>query len=160
MEMGKLKQWVRLQHEIFVQGIFFVPMRIVIIDDDIDMTEMVCNLLPEDEFEAFSANQSSEGIELIKSVSPDIVILDMMMPDRGGLEICQEIRQFSHVPILVLSAVSTPGISARILDIGADDFLEKPMNPIVLLAHLRKLARRSKSTNSYKDAPGHNSIVV
>ena len=121
--------------------------KVLIIDDDIDMTELVKELLSNDQFEVFPIYQGLEGISMVQKIKPDIVILEMTMPDKSGLEVCKEIRKFSRVPILVLSAVSTPGISAQILNEGADDFLEKPMNSNILNAHINKLIRRSPGTN-------------
>jgi DNA-binding response OmpR family regulator len=94
-------------------------------------------------FDASIANSGEEGIKLIREISPDVVILDLMMPGMDGWQVCTEVRSFSNVPILVLSALDSPGIVAGALDAGADDYLVKPVPSGVLLAHLNTLSRRA-----------------
>jgi DNA-binding response OmpR family regulator len=118
--------------------------RVLVIDDNPDMTELISTLLIPEHYDVFTTNQALQGINLVREIHPDVVILDLMMPDMHGLRVCQEIRKFSSVPLLVLSADSTPGLSTRLLDEGADDFLLKPMNPIILVAQTNRLARRSR----------------
>ena len=118
--------------------------RVLVIDDNPDMTELISTLLIPEHYDVFTTNQALQGINLVREIHPDVVILDLMMPDMHGLQVCQEIRKFSSVPLLVLSADSTPGLSTRLLDEGADDFLLKPMNPNILVAQTNRLARRSR----------------
>jgi two-component system KDP operon response regulator KdpE len=118
--------------------------RVLVIDDNPDMTELISTLLIPEHYDVFTTNQALQGINLVREIRPDVVILDLMMPDMHGLQVCQEIRKFSSVPLLVLSADSTPGLSTRLLDEGADDFLLKPMNPNILVAQTNRLARRSR----------------
>jgi two-component system KDP operon response regulator KdpE len=75
-------------------------------------------------------------------------VVDLMMPEIDGFSLCRKIREFSQVPILVLSAVNKPGITAQVLETGADDYLNKPMKSNLLVAHLNKLARRAKAVQS------------
>jgi two-component system KDP operon response regulator KdpE len=83
-----------------------------------------------------------EGLRKIKEISPAIVILDLMMPDMDGWQITSEIRSFSSVPILILSVIDNPGLVARALDAGADDYLIKPAARNILIAHINNLTRR------------------
>jgi DNA-binding response OmpR family regulator len=82
------------------------------------------------------------------------VILDLMMPEKDGWEICKEVRSFSEVPIIVLSALNDPSMVASVLDAGADDYLTKPTPSRILVAHINRLTRRngtnplSATTNS------------
>ncbi|MBA4386020.1 MAG: hypothetical protein C0410_14875 [Anaerolinea sp.] len=78
----------------------------------------------------------------IKNLSPSIVILDLMMPDMDGWQITTEIRTFSSVPVMILSVIDNPGLVARALDAGADDYLIKPAPRSVLIAHINNLTRR------------------
>jgi two-component system KDP operon response regulator KdpE len=76
---------------------------------------------------------------------PDVIILDLMMPDMDGYEVCAKIRDFSIVPILVLSALDMPGMVSKALDAGADDYLIKPVTSSILIAHLNNLVRRANA---------------
>jgi len=122
-----------------------VQTRILVIDDDQAMTEMLRLVLEPNSFDVYEAHSGPEGIEATRQLKPEVVVLDLLMPGMDGWEVCKEIRTFSQVPILVLSAISKPGIVARALDEGADDYLLKPMPSSVLIAHLKRLARRARA---------------
>ncbi len=94
------------------------------------------------------ANTGKQGIELARSLVPDVMVVDLLMPDMDGLKVCREVRQFSSMPILILSAVSRPNIAEEVLDSGADDFLIKPMSSGVLIASLNRLARRARAEHN------------
>ncbi|RPJ52329.1 MAG: DNA-binding response regulator [Chloroflexi bacterium] len=118
--------------------------KILVIDDDEGMTELLTLLLSPASSEVIVANSGQEGIDLTKKRSPDVIILDLMMPGMNGWITCKEIRQFSDVPILILTAMDAPGVVAQALDVGADDYLLKPVSSGTLIAHLNRLVRRSK----------------
>jgi DNA-binding response OmpR family regulator len=118
--------------------------KILVIDDDEGMTELLSLLLAPASSEINIANSGPEGIALIKKTNPDVVILDLMMPEKNGWATCRQIRGISDVPILVLSAMDVPGVVAQALDVGADDYLLKPVSSGTLIAHLNKLVRRAK----------------
>lgn len=117
-------------------------MKILVIDDDPAMTDLLKLILVTSDAEVTTANSGNEGLEKIKQSNPDIVILDMMMPDMDGWFITTEIRKFSKVPILILSVIDNPGLVARALDAGADDYLIKPAARNMLIAHINNLTRR------------------
>jgi DNA-binding response OmpR family regulator len=119
--------------------------KVLVIDDDQAMTEMLRLVLEPNAFDVYEAHSGPEGIEATHRLNPEVVVLDLLMPGMDGWEVCKEIRTFSQVPILVLSAISKPGIIARALDEGADDYLLKPMPSSVLIAHLKRLARRARA---------------
>ena len=119
--------------------------KVLVIDDDKEMTDMLKVILEPNTFDVVAANNSVLGIDLVLQVKPEVVVLDLLMPDMDGWQVCKEIRKFSQVPILVLSAISKPGMVARALDEGADDYLLKPMPSSMLIAHIKKLARRAKA---------------
>lgn len=118
---------------------------VLVIDDDITMTEMLRTVLDPQSFEVFSANTGEEGIKFTSDLEPDVIVLDLFMPEMDGWQVCKKIREFSQVPILVLSALSKPGTAARALDEGADDYLIKPVPSNVLIAHLNNLSRRARA---------------
>ncbi len=116
---------------------------VLLIDDDPAMTELLSVFLKANGFDALIANNGREGLSLLRERSPRLVILDLMMPDMDGWQVCKAAREFTSVPILILSALDEPSIVASVLDMGADDFLTKPCPSAVLVAHLRKLVRRT-----------------
>jgi DNA-binding response OmpR family regulator len=118
--------------------------KILVIDDDIGMTELLSLLLAPASSEIRTANTGQQGIDLAKTFAPDIIILDLMMPEMNGWSVCEGIRAFSDVPILILSAMDAPGYVVQALDVGADDYLVKPVSSGRLIAHLNKLLRRSR----------------
>jgi DNA-binding response OmpR family regulator len=118
--------------------------KILVIDDDEGMTELLTLLLAPASSEVITANSGEEGIKLAKEYSPDVIILDLMMPEMNGWVVCQKVREFSDIPILILSAMDAPGMVAQALDVGADDYLVKPVSSGTLIAHLNKLVRRSR----------------
>ena len=124
-----------------------IPTRVLVIDDDEATVEMLKLILEPEAFHVVIAKDSVKGIESIREVSPDVVILNLLMPDMSGWEVCKAIRSFSQVPILVLSAISKPGMVSKALDEGADDYLIKPITSSVLIAHVRRLARRSRANH-------------
>jgi DNA-binding response OmpR family regulator len=125
--------------------------KVLIIDDDPAMTELVSLLLKTHGLDSYMANSGEEGLEVINKVSPDVVILDLMMPGMDGWQVCTQVRSFSTVPILILSALDSPGLVARALDGGADDYLVKPVPSGVLIAHLNTLVRRAVTERNIKE---------
>lgn len=123
------------------------PTRVLVIDDDISMSEMLKLVLEPNAFEVFEANSGPDGIDTTRRCNPEVIILDLLMPDMDGWEVTRAIRSFSQVPILILSAVSKPELVAKALDEGADDYLIKPMPSSVLIAHLKRLTRRARAEN-------------
>ena len=122
-----------------------VPTRVLVVDDDVEMTDLLKIVLEPNAFQVMAANSGREGVELARDTSPDVIVLDLLMPDMDGWQVCSEIRKFSQAPILILSAINKPGLAAQALDSGADDFLLKPMPSGVLIAHLKMLTRRSRA---------------
>jgi len=119
--------------------------KVLVIDDDVAITELMGMLLKTHGFEAITTNSGAEGIRLAEEKKPNIILLDLMMPDVDGWQVCKAIRAFTASPILVLSAIHDPRMVASVLDLGADDFLVKPVPSGVLMAHIRKMVRRSGS---------------
>jgi DNA-binding response OmpR family regulator len=118
-------------------------MKIIVIDDDPAMTDLLKIILSSASAEIMAANTGTEGIFMTKKFAPNIVILDLIMPEMDGWEVSKAIREFSNVPILILSALDQPGLVAQALDAGADDYLVKPVSSGELLAHIKRLVRRN-----------------
>jgi two-component system KDP operon response regulator KdpE len=124
----------------------------LVIDDDDAMTDMIKHILEPNSFDVMVANSGPEGIRKSRQNNPEVVILDLLMPDMDGWEVCKAIREFSQMPILVISAISKPGMVAKALDEGADDYLLKPVTSNVLIANVRRLARRARAEREATDA--------
>ena len=122
-----------------------MPTKILVIDDDLAITELMSMLLKTHGFDVISTNSGAEGVKLVECKSPNVVLLDLMMPDLDGWQVSKAIRAFSNVPILILSAINDPSMVASILDSGADDFLVKPVPSSVLVAHIKKMVRQTGS---------------
>ena len=116
---------------------------ILTIDDDPAITELLSVTLRANGFDVLIANSGQDGLRIIQEKSPRLVILDLMMPDMDGWQVCKAVRNFSNVPILILSALDDPSAVASILDAGADDYLVKPVPSAVLVAHLNKIRRQT-----------------
>jgi DNA-binding response OmpR family regulator len=122
-----------------------VTERILIIEDDKRLAEMVVNYLGEAGFRANVAPTGGSGISQHLREPFDALILDLMLPDMDGLEVCRRIRQQSSTPILMLTARGDTMDRVVGLEMGADDYLPKPFEPRELLARLRALLRRARS---------------
>ena len=117
---------------------------VLVIDNDVALTEIFKALLEPEAFEVITAHQVEDGLEAIRRLNPDVIVLDLYMPDKDGWQICRDIRAFSTSPILILSVLNNPDAVAKALDEGADDYLIKPVPSGVLIAHLKNLIRRSR----------------
>jgi two-component system KDP operon response regulator KdpE len=131
----------------------------MVIDDDTAVTDLMSTLLRSQDFEVRVTNNSVDGLSLVRDENFDLVILDLMMPEMDGWEVCKGIRAFSQVPIIVLSALNDPSMVASVLDAGADDYLTKPTPSRVLVAHINRLTRRNgtgslSSKNNVLTHPG------
>lgn len=113
--------------------------KVLIIDDDPTITETFANVIPPLGFEVRVTNSGTEGIALVRQWQPDVIMLDLMMPGMDGWQVCQQIRTFSGVPILILSAVIDAQRVVYALDQGADDYMVKPAPLGVLSARLKRL---------------------
>jgi len=120
--------------------------KILVIDDDKGMTDMLTMLLASASPEIIIANSGKSGIDLARKHSPDIILLDLMMPEMNGWMVCKSVREFSDAPILILTSIDTSGVIAQAFDAGADDYLIKPVSGGTLIAHINNLLRRSKIT--------------
>jgi DNA-binding response OmpR family regulator len=134
-----------------------MPIKAIAIDDDPAMTDLLSLLLKSHGLEIYTSNNGEDGLQLVHAINPDIIILDLMMPGKDGWQVCREVRTFSTVPIIILSALDNPGMVASALDAGADDYLIKPVPSGVLLAHLNNLTRRANAENNGVDLRKHTS---
>src|SRR5512145_432486 len=108
------------------------------------MTDVLKMVLSNANFEVQAISASTEAVSMTYQFSPDVILLDLLMPGMDGWQVCKAIRQFSQVPIIILSVFNTPAILQQALDAGADDYLTKPVTSGVLIAHINGLVRRAR----------------
>jgi len=115
-------------------------MKVVVIDDSPEIIEVVtlCFQLRWGNTAVFPANDGSKGLEIIEKESPELVILDIGLPDMDGFQVLREIRRFSSVPVIMLTVKSEDTDIAKGLELGADDYVTKPFSHIELLAGCRR----------------------
>jgi DNA-binding response OmpR family regulator len=131
-----------------------MTIKILVIDDDTAVTDLLAVLLRSQGFDVNATNNSSEGVNLVHQYQPDLIILDLMMPEMDGWEVCRAVRAFSQVPIIVLSALNDPSMVASVLDAGADDYLTKPTPSRILVAHINRLLKRNLTGSLSADSSG------
>ena len=121
--------------------------KILVIDDEAGLRELVRINLEHDGYAVIQAGDALAGLEMVQTQHPDMVILDIMMPDMDGLEACRRLREFSSIPVLMLTARVQSKDVVTGLDSGADDYMLKPFNMEELSARVRALLRRVPSPN-------------
>ena len=122
--------------------------RVLLVEDDARLASMVADYLGEAGFRLGLAPNGAEAMRLIASEDFDAVILDLMLPDADGLDLCRSIRAKSDIPLLMLTARGDPLDRVVGLELGADDYLPKPFEPRELLARLRAILRRRHAPGS------------
>ncbi|MBQ4563424.1 MAG: response regulator transcription factor [Lachnospiraceae bacterium] len=115
---------------------------ILVIEDDVKVRNLIATTLKSNEYRFLTATNGESGLTLAVSQQPDIILLDLGLPDVDGVEIIQRIRSWSQLPIIVISARSEDSDKIAALDAGADDYLTKPFSVAELLARLRVTQRR------------------
>ena len=122
--------------------------KIVVIDDEESVRDVVKAYLERDGFTVYVAANGRDGLALAERRSPDLIVLDLMLPDISGEEICQEVRGRSDVPIVMLTAKASEDERIGGLIAGADDYLVKPFSPRELVARVRAVLRRTKGVET------------
>ena len=116
---------------------------LVLIEDEIKIARMVKDYLEKEGANVYIAGTGEKGIELAREKSPDLVILDLMLPDISGLEVCRRLRQEKNIPIIMLTAKSQETERIVGLEMGADDYITKPFSLAELTARVRAVLRRA-----------------
>lgn len=115
---------------------------LLVVDDDPDIVEIITLYLSNANYNVYSASSSTEALEKINMISFDLIILDIMLPDFNGTELCQKIRQSISCPILFISCIDEEEHILHALHIGGDDYIRKPFNPKELVARIQTNLRR------------------
>lgn len=118
---------------------------ILVVDDEISIQELVKLYLEKEGFRVEPAGSGKEALQLLDAVKPSLVVLDIMLPDMSGFDVCRELRKRADVPVLMLTARKDDIDKILGLEMGADDYLTKPFNPRELVARIRAVLRRTGS---------------
>jgi DNA-binding response OmpR family regulator len=124
--------------------------RILAVDDEERILGFLSSKLKVSGYEVIVANNGIDALEQIQAQEPDLVVLDIMMPKMDGFETLKELRSFSAVPVIVLSARGSNAEKVKGLDLGADDYLSKPFSPDELIARIEAIRRRLAPSESRK----------
>lgn len=139
--------------------------KIAIIEDDIDICNMIAKFLENNKYIVHYALNGAEGIELCKSLVPDLIILDIMLPRLNGNDVLQRLRKFTNAPVIVVSAKTMVQTKIDLLKLGADDYMTKPFDLHELLARIEANLKRTSNTScqndtlTYRDIEINNSLV-
>ena len=107
----------------------YIKQKVLVVDDDENICELIRLYLENEGFDVKIANDGLKAIEIFKSTTPDLVVLDIMLPGADGWQVCREIRKISQIPIIMLSAKGETFDKVLGLELGADDYMVKPFEP-------------------------------
>jgi len=127
--------------------------RILIVDDDLGVLKSVRANLQARDCETLIAMDGTEALQVIEKELPDLIILDIMMPKMDGFEVCRRIREWSQIPIIMLSARHDVGEKVKCLNSGADDYITKPFGVNELMARVRAVLRRTNAAGTIPALP-------
>ena len=116
--------------------------RILVVDDEKGLVKLIRLNLEHDGFEVFEANNGAQAMDRLRAVLPDLVLLDVMMPDLDGFQVLRMIREVGSTPVIMLTAKGEENDKVRGLELGADDYVTKPFSPRELTSRIRAVLRR------------------
>ena len=122
-----------------------IKQKILIVDDDANIAELISLYLTKECYDTMTVGDGESAIAACRSYDPDLMILDLMLPGIDGYQVCREIRSWSRIPIIMLSAKGEVFDKVLGLELGADDYMEKPFDSRELVARVKALLRRAKS---------------
>ncbi|MEK3825406.1 MULTISPECIES: response regulator transcription factor [Paenibacillus] len=125
--------------------------KVLIIEDEHDISRILRDYLMKNGYEAAVAATGEDGLQIMELLQPDYIILDIMLPDQDGIDVCREIRRRNNIPILILSARGSDTDKVLGLGFGADDYMSKPFSLSELLARINAHFRRYDSLNTVQD---------
>lgn len=134
--------------------------KILVVDDDRNICEIIRLYLEKEGFEVIIANDGQEALELFKSTTPSVVVLDVMMPKMDGFQVCREIRRVSSIPVIMLTAKGETFDKVLGLELGADDYMVKPFENKELVARIKAVLRRYEPKDNTDKEIIYPNIVV
>ncbi len=124
--------------------------RILVVDDEERIINFLRSKLKASGYEVLTARNGVEGLDQVQAQEPDLIVLDLLMPKMNGLEMLKELRTFSAMPVIILTAKGSDTDRIKGLQLGADDYLPKPFNPDELVARIEAVRRRLESSERVK----------
>lgn len=137
-----------------------MPAKILVVDDEPNILGTLAPLLRARGYDVLTAMSGRAAIEIVERNKPDLLVLDLGLPDMDGVEVCRIVRNSANVPIVVLSARGAEGDKVRALDVGADDYVTKPFGADELLARIRAALRRSDRPVAISDPMIRGNLVI
>ena len=134
--------------------------KVLVVDDDKNICELLKLYLVKEGYNVVFAYNGSEAVTKAKEENPNIIVLDVMMPIINGWEACKLIRQFTDVPIIMLTALDTTENKVQGLNIGADDYIVKPFEPVEVVARINAHLRRQENSKTDNNDANANEVVV
>ncbi len=134
--------------------------RILVIEDDPTIAAAVADRLRTEGFDVTVAGDGLVGVERFEQITPDLVILDLMLPGIDGLEVCRRIQRDGHVPVLMLTALDGETDTVVGLAVGADDYVTKPFSPRELVARVKAILRRFEAAEAVAAGPADQELVI
>ena len=131
--------------------------RVLIVDDDLTIIKFLRANLKAEDYETLTAMDGAEALQTIERELPDLVILDIMMPKMDGFEVCRRLREWSQIPIIMLSARGDEEDKVKCLNLGADDYITKPFGVGELIARVRTVLRRTEAAGTIPTQPSFTS---
>ncbi|BBO71599.1 DNA-binding response regulator [Desulfosarcina alkanivorans] len=125
-----------------------MPRTILVVDDDEKLNRLLKRFLKDFGYDIYSAVDADDGLKKVRTVMPDLIILDVMLPGMSGFDVCKRIRESSGVPIIMLTARGDVMDKVVGLELGADDYLPKPFEPRELVARIQAVLRRAQGSGS------------
>ncbi len=124
---------------------------VLIVDDEVNICELLRLYVEKEGYDAIVANDGQQAIDAFKNLSPDLILLDIMLPVKDGWQVCREVRALSNTPIIMLSAKGETFDKVLGLELGADDYIVKPFEPKELLARIKAVLRRAENQAEAED---------
>jgi len=134
--------------------------KILIIEDDAEISRLMAMYLQAEGFDTNIIDDGAKVLQAIKQQTPDLIILDLILPGMTGVEICKQSRLFYFGPILILTASDDEVSEVSLLKLGADDFLTKPLKPHVLVARIEALIRRIQKATKVEKKDPHSRLSI
>ena len=122
--------------------------KILVVDDEERMVRFIRMNLEHDGFQVSEANNGKQAIQKLRDVTPDLILLDVMMPDLDGFEVLETIREVSNVPVIMLTAKGEEDDRVRGLELGADDYITKPFSPREMVSRVKAVLRRTEGATA------------
>ena len=134
--------------------------KILVVDDDYNISELIRLYLEKELYEVRSVYHGKEAMEVFYSWTPDLVLLDIMLPEVDGWEVCKQIRKVSRIPIIMLTARGETFDKVLGLELGADDYIVKPFDPKELTARVKAVLRRTMSTDAIREEVVYPNLMI